>query len=67
MQSIGFDIAHLLAGSLLVLSFVLLLVLSFAIMQTIAAQIIRQPIDLGLLPERIGRISGRECLSRCGV
>ena len=38
------------------LSFVLLLVLAFAILQTIAAQLTRRPVDLGLLPERIGRI-----------
>jgi hypothetical protein len=38
------------------LSFVLLFILAFAVLQTIAVQLIRQPIDLGLLPERIGRV-----------
>jgi len=38
------------------LSFVLLSVLVFAILQTLAVQLTRQPIDLGLWPERIGRI-----------
>ncbi len=38
------------------LCFVLLFILAFAILQTTAAQLIRQPIDLGLLPERIGRV-----------
>ena len=38
------------------LAFVLLFVLAFAILQTIAAKLIRQEIDLGLLPERIGRV-----------
>ena len=38
------------------LSFVLLFVLAFAILQTIAGQLTRQPVDLGLLPERIGRV-----------
>jgi hypothetical protein len=37
------------------LSFALLFILAFAVLQTIAAQLTRQPIDLGLLPERIGR------------
>jgi len=37
------------------LTFVLLLVLVFAILQTIAAQLTRRPVDLGLWPERIGR------------
>jgi nucleotide-binding universal stress UspA family protein len=37
------------------LSFVLLFVLTFAILQTIAAQLTRQPVDLGSLAERIGR------------
>ena len=38
------------------LSFVLLFILTFAILQTLAAQLSRQPIDLGLWPERIGRV-----------
>jgi hypothetical protein len=38
------------------LSFALLFILAFAVLQTIAAQLTRQPIDLGLLPERIGRV-----------
>jgi hypothetical protein len=38
------------------LSFVLLFILAFAVLQTIAVQLIHQPIDLGLLPERIGRV-----------
>ncbi len=36
--------------------FVLLLVLAFAIMQTAVTQLTRQPIDLGLWPERVGRV-----------
>ena len=42
------------------LCFMLLFILTFAILQTAAAQLSRQPIDLGFLPERIGR-------SVCGV
>jgi hypothetical protein len=38
------------------LSFALLFILAFAVLQTIAAQLTRRPIDLGLLPERIGRV-----------
>jgi len=38
------------------LSFLLLFVLAFAVLQTIVAQLLRKPIDLGLLPERIGRV-----------
>jgi hypothetical protein len=38
------------------LCFGLLFILTFAILQTIAAQLTRTPVDLGLLPERIGRI-----------
>jgi len=38
------------------LSFVLLFILTFAILRTLAAQLSRQPIDLGLWPERIGRV-----------
>ncbi|MDD5327375.1 MAG: CvpA family protein [Phycisphaerae bacterium] len=37
-------------------SFVLLFVLTFAVLQTAAIQLIRQPINLGLWPERIGRV-----------
>lgn len=40
------------------LSFVLLFVLAFAVIQTITAQLSpRRPIDLGFLPERIGRVA----------
>ena len=35
--------------------FTLLFVLAFAVLQTIAGQLTRRPIDLGLWPERIGR------------
>ncbi len=42
------------------LSFVLLLVVVFAILQTALSQLIRQPIDLGTWPERVGRIG-------CGI
>jgi len=38
------------------LCFALLFVLSFAVLQTIAAQLTRQPVELGLLAERIGRV-----------
>jgi hypothetical protein len=38
------------------LSFVLLFVLAFAVLQTIAVQLTRQQVDLGFLPERIGRV-----------
>ena len=38
------------------LSFVLLFILAFAVLQTIAAQLTRPSIDFGLLPERIGRV-----------
>ena len=38
------------------LSFALLFILAFAVLQTIAAQLTRQSIDFGLLPERIGRV-----------
>jgi hypothetical protein len=38
------------------LSFMLLFVLVFAILQTILVQLLRKPIDLGVLPERIGRV-----------
>ena len=37
------------------LCFVLLFVVVFAILQTASAQLIRHPIDLGFMPERIGR------------
>jgi hypothetical protein len=42
------------------ISFVLLLVLSFAVLQTLLMQLSREPIDLGLWPERIGRVA-------CGI
>ncbi|MHC4890909.1 MAG: hypothetical protein ACYTEO_15760 [Planctomycetota bacterium] len=38
------------------LSFVLLFVLTFGILQTIAALLTRQQVDFGLWPERIGRV-----------
>ncbi|MDD5063343.1 MAG: CvpA family protein [Phycisphaerae bacterium] len=38
------------------LSFILLFVLVFAILQTIASQLTLKPVDLGFLPERIGRV-----------
>ena len=38
------------------LSFALLFILTFAVLQTLAAQLSRQPVDLGLWPERIGRV-----------
>jgi len=38
------------------LSFVLLFVLAFAILQTIVTQLLSKPVDLGFLPERIGRV-----------
>jgi len=38
------------------LCFTLLFVLAFAILQTVASQLTRQPTDLGLWPERVGRV-----------
>ncbi len=38
------------------LCFVLLFVLAFAVLQTIAAQLLRRPVDFGPWPERIGRV-----------
>jgi len=38
------------------LSFALLFALAFAALQAITTQLTRKPIDLGLLPERIGRV-----------
>jgi len=38
------------------LSFILLFVVAFGILQTGAVYLIRQPVDLGFLPERIGRV-----------
>jgi hypothetical protein len=38
------------------LSFVLLFILAFAILQTVNEQLVRPPIDLGVWPERIGRV-----------
>jgi len=40
------------------LSFAMLFILAFAVLQTIAAQLTRRPIDFGFLPERIGRVVG---------
>ena len=37
------------------LSFFLLFVLTFAVLQTAIVQLTRQPVDLGFMPERIGR------------
>jgi hypothetical protein len=38
------------------LCFVLLFILTFALLQTAASQLTHQPVDLGLWPERIGRV-----------
>ncbi len=38
------------------LCFVLLFVLTFAVLQTAAVQLTQKPVDLGFMPERIGRI-----------
>jgi len=38
------------------LAFALLFILTFAVLQTAALRLIRQPVDLGLWPERIGRV-----------
>lgn len=38
------------------LCFGLLFILTFAILQTVAFQLTRKPVDLGFLPERIGRV-----------
>ena len=38
------------------LSFALLFILAFAVLQTIAAQLTRRSVDFGPLPERIGRV-----------
>jgi hypothetical protein len=38
------------------ISFALLFVLTFAVLQTAAIQLIRHPVDLGMWPERIGRV-----------
>ncbi len=37
------------------LCFVLLFVVAFAVLQTIVTQLLKKPVDLGILPERIGR------------
>ncbi|MBN1392403.1 MAG: CvpA family protein [Sedimentisphaerales bacterium] len=37
-------------------SFILLFILAFAALQAIAVQLTRKPVDLGFLPERIGRV-----------
>jgi len=42
------------------LCFILLFVLTFAVLQTVAAQLNRQKVDFGLMPERIGRVG-------CGI
>jgi len=38
------------------LSFTLLFVLAFAVLQTVVAHLLHKPVDLGFLPERIGRV-----------
>jgi len=38
------------------LGFILIFVLAFAVFQTVASQLLRTEIDLGFLPERIGRV-----------
>lgn len=38
------------------ISFALLFIVTFAVLQTAAVQLIRQPVDLGMWPERIGRV-----------
>lgn len=38
------------------LAFVLLFVLTFAILQTVIAQLLKKPVDMGQLPEGIGRV-----------
>jgi hypothetical protein len=38
------------------ISFALLFILTFAVLQTAALRLIQQPVDLGLWPERIGRV-----------
>ena len=38
------------------LSFILLFVLAFAILQTVLAKLTSKPVDLGLWPERVGRV-----------
>jgi hypothetical protein len=38
------------------LAFVLLFVVAFAVLQTVASVLTRKPVDLGLAPERIGRV-----------
>jgi hypothetical protein len=63
---VAFGFFELLAGLLVgrkilpqwapLLSFILLFVLAFAVLQTIAVQLTRKPVDLGFLPERIGRV-----------
>jgi hypothetical protein len=39
------------------ISFMLLFLLAFAVLQTVAMQVIKQKIDFGLWPERIGRVA----------
>jgi len=38
------------------LSFIVLFILTFAVLQTCALQLIRKPVELELLPERVGRV-----------
>lgn len=38
------------------LAFIVLFVVAFAILQTLASTLLKQPIDLGLMPERVGRV-----------
>jgi len=38
------------------ISFILLFVLTFAILQTAASQLLYLPVDLGFMPERVGRV-----------
>ena len=38
------------------ISFVILFVIAFAILQTLSLMLLKQPIDLGIMPERVGRI-----------
>jgi hypothetical protein len=63
---VAFGFFELLAGLLVnreilpqwasLFSFIILFVLAFAVLQAIAVQLARKPVDLGFLPERIGRV-----------
>ncbi len=44
------------------LCFLLLFILSFAVLQAIASYLTRRPVDFGMLPERIGRVVFGICL-----